>query len=130
MRSDAREAAFQIVFASLFGGDSGESFRKKLYRKSKLSEEEISFAEELVSLTEEHAEELGKKLAEKVTRFAEYRIFPVDRAIMLVALAEIFYMSDVPPVVSVSEAAALARKYSAETSATFVNGVLGGFINA
>lgn len=129
MRSDAREAAFQIVFASLFGGDSGEGFRKKLYKKFKLNAEETAFAESLVSLAEEHGEELKGKLAEKVTRFADYRIFPVDRAIMLVALAEIFYVEEVPPVVSVSEAAALARKYSAETSANFVNGVLGGFIN-
>ncbi len=129
MRSDAREAAFQIVFASLFGGDSGENFRKKLYKKFQLSEEESAFAETLVTLAEEHAEELNGKLEEKVTRFAGYRIFPVDRAVMLVALTEIFYLEDVPPVVSVSEAAALARKYSAETSASFVNGVLGGFIN-
>ena len=49
---------------------------------------------------------------------------------MLVALAEILYCQDVPPVVSVSEAAALARKYSTENSAGFVNGVLGGFINS
>ena len=48
---------------------------------------------------------------------------------MLVALAEIRYLDDVPPVVSVSEATAIARKYSTEKSADFVNGVLGGFIN-
>ena len=35
----------------------------------------------------------------------------------------------IPPVVSVSEAANLARKYSTERSADFVNGVLGGIIN-
>ncbi len=128
MRSDAREAAFRIVFASLFGGDSGEVFRKKVYQQFKLNEEETAFAAKLVELTETHSEELGQKLAEKVTRFAEYRIFPVDRAVMLVALAEIFYLEEVPPIVSVSEATALARKYSAETSANFVNGVLGGFL--
>ncbi len=129
MRSDAREAAFRIVFASLFGGDCNERFRTKIYKKAELSEEESAFAEQLVSLVFAHGEELKSRLSEKVTRFAEYRIFPVDRAIMLVALAEIFYVDEVPPVVSVSEAAALARKYSAETSANFVNGVLGGFIN-
>ena len=39
------------------------------------------------------------------------------------------YFDDIPPVVSVSEAAGLARKYSTETSADFVNGVLSGVIN-
>ena len=129
MRSDAREAAFQIVFASLFGGDCDGRFRAKIYKKNELNEEEAAFAEQLVSLVREHESELKAKLSEKVTRFAEYRIFPVDRAILLIALAEIFYMEDIPPVVSVNEAVAIARKYSAESSVGFVNGVLGGFIN-
>ena len=82
-----------------------------------------------MALVEEHREELSAILSEKVTRYAEYRIFTVDRAILLTALAEILYCDDVPNVVSVSEAAAIARKYSTENSASFVNGVLGGVIN-
>ena len=74
-------------------------------------------------------EELSACIAERVERFADYRIYAVDKAIMLVALAEIKYFDDIPPVVSVSEAAALAKKYSTENSADFVNGVLGGVIN-
>ena len=49
---------------------------------------------------------------------------------MLVALAEIKYFDDIPPVVSVSEATNLARKYSSVNSTDFVNGLLGGIINA
>ena len=67
---------------------------------------------------------------EKVENFAEERVYPADRAVLYLALAEIKYVDDVPPVVSVSEAAALARKFSTEKSADFVNGVLGGVINA
>ena len=69
-------------------------------------------------------------IAEKVQGFAQERIYPVDKALMLVALAEINYFDEIPPVVSVSEAATLARKYSTEKSADFVNGVLGGIINS
>ena len=99
------------------------------YRKTNLNEEETRFAERLVSLVHAHRQELDALLSEKVTRFADYRIYPIDRAILLVALAEILYVEDVPPVVSASEAAALARKYSTENSAGFVNGVLAGVIN-
>lgn len=129
MRSDAREAAFKIVFATLFGGDNDAAFRASIYRKAKLNEEETQFAKTLVALTEEHRNELLAILGEKVTRYPEYRIYAVDRAVMLVALAEIKYLDDIPPVVSVSEAVALARKYSTENSAGFVNGVLAGVIN-
>ena len=57
------------------------------------------------------------------------RINPMDKCILLIAMAEISYFDNIPPVVSVSEATGLARKYSTETSADFVNGVLSGVIN-
>ena len=129
MRSDAREAAFKIIFADLFGGDGEKNFRAALYKQAHLSEEECAFAERIVDAFFRHKEELSAEIASSVTRFADYRIYPADRASLLLALAEIRYLDDVPPVVSVSEATALARKYSTERSADFVNGVLGGIIN-
>ena len=129
MRSDAREAAFKIVFASLFQDESERGFRAGIYRSAKLSEEERAFAEALADKVSENRQTLLAQITERVERFAEHRIFPVAKAIMLIALAEINYFDDIPSVVSVSEAAALARKYSTEKSADFVNGVLGGIIN-
>lgn len=129
MRSDAREAAFKIVFAGLFGGDCDSRFKAGIFKKAKLNEEETAFAARLVELSEEHREELLAVLNEKVTRFADYRIYAADKAILLIALAEILYVDEVPAIVSVSEAAALAGKYSTENSANFVNGVLAGVIN-
>lgn len=129
MRSDAREAAFKIVYASLFHDDCSERFKAGIYKRAELSDEEKEFSERLVSLAGEHREELLAVINANVTHFADYRIYPVDKAILLIALAEIKYCEEIPPVVSVSEAAGLARKYSTENSAGFVNGVLGGIIN-
>ena len=129
MRKNAREAVFKITFATLFHDDCTSGFRSATYRQEKLNDDDREFAEKLCAITTEHRAELNETLAERVRRFADYRIYPVDKAIMLVALAEIKYCDDVPPVVSVSEAAALAHKYSTETSADFVNGVLAGVIN-
>lgn len=129
MRKSAREAAFKIVFANLFHDGNGQAFRTAVYKQEKLDEEDRAFAENLVRTVEERKDELTALINERVERFAEYRIYIADKAAMLVALAEIKYFDDIPPVVSVSEATALARKYSTENSADFVNGVLGGFIN-
>lgn len=129
MRKLAREAAFKIVYANLFHDGNGKGFRAAVYKQEKLDDEDRVFAEKLVSTVEERKEELLALIGANVERFAEYRVYAVDKAIMLVALAEIKYFDDIPPVVSVSEAAALARKYSTEKSADFVNGVLGGIIN-
>ncbi|MGN0822252.1 MAG: transcription antitermination factor NusB [Candidatus Gallimonas sp.] len=128
MRSDARETAFKIIFAEQFNKEYDERFRALEY--GKLKEEDRAFALRLVRLVEENEESLSARLNERVERFAEYRIYPADRAILLIAMAEIEYCDDIPPVVSVSEAAGLARKFSTEKSANFVNGVLAGVINA
>lgn len=129
MRKLAREAAFKIVFANLFHDGNGKNFCSAIYRQEKLEDEDCAFAQRLVDVVIEHKDELLALIGERVERFADYRIYTVDKAIMLVALAEIKYFEDIPPVVSVSEAAALAQKYSTEKSADFVNGVLGGIIN-
>lgn len=130
MRSEAREAAFKVVFSELFHDGSEKTLKASVYKKANLNEEDIAFAERLISLVAEHREELLGILAEKVTRFAEYRIYPVDRAILLIALAEIKYAEDVPDIVSINEAAGLAARYSTENSASFVNGVLAGVIGS
>ncbi len=129
MRKEAREAAFKIVFAESLGGDAERS-EKDILKKANLNDDDKKFADTLVSLTREHREELLDLLDRKVTRFAQDRIYPVDKAILLIALAEILYIDDVPPIVSVNEATGLARSYSTENSAGFVNGVLAGVINA
>ena len=130
MRKSAREAAFKIVFANLFHDGNGTNFRAAVYKQEKLEEDDREFAERLVALVSEHKDELLSLIDQRVERFAEYRIYAVDKALLLVSLAEIKYFDDIPPVVSVSEATALAKKYSTEKSTDFVNGVLGGFINS
>lgn len=128
MRSDARETAFKVVFADLFNGND-EKFRRSVYKHDDLTEEDVSFAEALISCVQEHREELSNLIDENTIHYPAYRVYAADRAIMLVALAEIRYFDDIPPVVSVNEATNLARKYSTESSTEFVNGVLGGIIN-
>ncbi len=129
MRKEAREAAFKIVFADQFGGDTGAKFRSEIYKKSGLKEDDVAFAEEIVSLSRAHRDEIVDILTQKVQNYAENRIYPVDRAILMVALTEIKYIDNIPPVISVNEAVGLARVYSTEQSVSFVNGVLAGVIN-
>ena len=53
------------------------------------------------------------------------RLPAVDRAILRVAVWELFHANDVPPVVAVDEAVELAKELSTDDSPSFVNGVLG-----
>lgn len=130
MRNSAREAALNIIFAQQFNTDCIDSLKKKIYKQFGLEkDEDLLFAADLVATVEEHRAELIAGIEEACHHYRENRINPTDKSILLIAMAEIKYFDDIPPVVSVSEATGLARKYSTETSADFVNGVLSGVIN-
>ena len=130
MRNSAREAALNIIFAQQFNSDCMDSLKKKIYKQFALEkDEDLLFAADLVATVEEHRAELIAGIEEACHHYRENRINPTDKSILLIAMAEIKYFDDIPPIVSVSEATGLARKYSTETSADFVNGVLSGVIN-
>lgn len=130
MRNSAREAALTIIFAQQFNEECGETFRKNVYKQFGLTkEEDLRFAMDLVAVVEKNRNELIAGIEEACHHYRENRINPTDKSILLIAMAEIRYFDDIPPVVSVSEATGLARKYSTDTSAEFVNGVLAGVIN-
>jgi N utilization substance protein B len=48
----------------------------------------------------------------------------LDRLLLVEAMSEIYFIEDVPPKVSISEAIEIAKQYSTEESPGFVNGVL------
>jgi N utilization substance protein B len=48
----------------------------------------------------------------------------VDKNILRVAVFEMLYTQDVPPKVAIDEALELAKKFGAEESKDFVNGIL------
>lgn len=130
MRSTAREAALNIVFAQQFKTDFIDALKRKVYKQFKLDkQEDLDFANALIATVETHRAELIAGIENACHHYMENRINPTDKSILLIAMAEIKYFDDIPPVVSVSEATGLARKYSTERSADFVNGVLSGVIN-
>ncbi len=125
MRVTARETAFKVIFASNFTGEINRDTALALYRSEKLTEDDISYADKVLDLVEEHWNEYSAIIDRLSTSFPEVRIFPADRSVMLLALAEIYGFEDIPDVVSINEAANIAAKYSSEKSASFVSGILG-----
>ena len=48
----------------------------------------------------------------------------VDRNILRIAVCELLYEKDLVPAIVINEAIEIAKKYSSENGATFVNGIL------
>jgi len=126
MRSEAREAAFKILFAEQFNNENLTELQSSLVKNFKT--EDAEFTNELLTCVRAHRDELLQEIDSHILNFKQDRLYSVDKCIMLIAAAEIKYFDSIPAVVSVNEATNLANKYSTERSADFVNGVLSGFI--
>src|SRR6266478_125018 len=68
------------------------------------------------------------KIDERIRRYCENyefrRISAVDRSVLRLAIYEMLYRDDIPPVVSINEAIELAKTFGGAESGGFVNGIL------
>ena len=90
------------------------------------SEEQATrlFAEALLRGVLEHREELDDAIRKHAKNWELHRIAAVDRNILRLAIYEMRFREDIPPVVSINEAVDIAKKYSTQDSGKFVNGIL------
>lgn len=82
------------------------------------------FAESLIRGVLEHREQLDLKLQKYVRNWDMTRMAVVDRNVLRMAVYELFYREDIPPVVSLNEAIEIAKRFSTKESGKFVNGIL------
>lgn len=80
-------------------------------------------ADSLVDGVLHHKPAIDERLAKVVDNFSPERIDPVDRAILRLAVYEIFH-AGVPAKVAINEAIELAKRFGTTDSGRFVNGVL------
>ena len=122
-RPIAREAAMQLVFEQLFGGDGEAETLVDLIDYTPGANDR-AYIDAVVSGVHEHAAEIDAEISACLRGWTIQRLSRVDLAILRLSVYEMKY-GDVPVPVSINEAVELTRKYSVEESCRFVNGVLG-----
>ena len=82
------------------------------------------FAEPLIRGAIEHRDAIDEHIKKVAKNWDLHRIAAVDRNILRLAIYEMLYREDIPPVVSINEAVDIAKKFSTQDSGKFVNGIL------
>ncbi len=82
------------------------------------------FSEPLIRGVLEHRDAIDEQIKKHARNWDFHRIAAVDRNIMRLAIFEMLYRQDIPPIVSINEAVDIAKKFSTEDSGKFVNGIL------
>ncbi len=83
-----------------------------------------AFADGLVEGTLSRKKEIDAELSRVMINWSLHRLAAVDRNILRIAVYELRYRDDIPPVVTINEAIDIARKFSTADSGKFVNGIL------
>lgn len=151
LRREGREAAIQFLFHLDFqgagaheshlreaGADAladGDFWRLRLSledpddpttpsTRAPIAPKARAFAESLVRGVCGQINQLDALISRFSRNYQLSRLAVVDRNILRLAVYEILYNSEVPPVVAINEAIELAKQYGSEESGRFVNGVL------
>ena len=124
-RRIARELAVQFLYQyDLSGGPLEEALPLFWETQSEVSEDGRKFTEELIHGVVERKAPIDERIAKYTDNWDLPRIAAVDRNILRLAMYEMLFRDDIPPVVSINEAVDIAKKFSTRESGAFVNGIL------
>src|SRR5688572_15804414 len=82
------------------------------------------FAEPLIRGTIENRTRIDDEIKKYAQNWDMHRMAVVDRNVLRLAIYEMLFRDDIPPVVSINEAVDIAKKFSTQDSGKFVNGIL------
>lgn len=124
-RRENRAAAVQILYMlEANPTDDIASALSAFFAERERPREYYAFAEELVAGVLAHKEEIDAAISGSAKNWTMDRIARVDLAILRLAVFELLFRGDIPPVVSINEAIDLSKIFAGTDSRRFVNGVL------
>jgi transcription antitermination protein NusB len=128
-RRVAREKALQALYSVVIGGREPREAVSEIVGEA-ADGEQLAFVEELALGTLEYAHEADRIVGPLLEGWAIERLPTIDRLLLEMATFELHCRPETPKAVAISEAVALAKRFSTEDSGRFVNGVLSAVANA
>jgi len=125
-RSRARAWTIQVHYRWESTGAAG-SLRDALAETTatrRISPRRLPYVRRVLTELDEHLADVDRALQDALENWRLERLSTLDRAVLRVAAAEMLYLDDVPPKVSIQEAIRLSEQYGGPDSPRFVNGVL------
>jgi transcription antitermination protein NusB len=130
-RRAAREAALKSIYAVEVGRNSTQDVTRNIIKHSFPDDKDsMKFAEKLLLLTVDHADDHDQIIDEHIKNWEVHRLAIIDKLILRMAISEMLFFEEVPTKVTINEAIELAKNYSTRKSGNFVNGILDAVLNS
>lgn len=125
-RSIAREYALQILYEIDITQQKEEEVLKDFWENQLEEVDPLikEFTNFLVKGVMGNIKEIDEKISSYSQNWNLKRMAVVDRNILRLGSFELLFCNDIPPKVSINEAVELAKRFSGQEAAKFVNGIL------
>lgn len=124
-RRDGRVAALQFLFAWSLNTPKNLSDDLTTFLATQdKPREHFSFGEEIIHGVIDNQADIDGRIRGLAHNWDFDRIAKIDLAILRIAIFEMVYRKDIPPVVSINEAIDLSKEYSNLDAKRFINGIL------
>lgn len=127
-RRDGRVAAVQFLYAWSLNPPRNLAEDIRLFFEQLATTEKprdhYHYAEELIGGAITQQAEVDGRIRQLAHNWEFDRIARIDLAILRMAIYEMLYRKDIPPIVSINEAIDLSKQFSTADSKRFVNGIL------
>lgn len=126
-RREAREQAFWIVFENMFNNESVSSISRmaETYRDIKI----IPFGKKIAKYAVENQNQIDEIINKYSQRWSLDRISKISLAILKIAIAEILFINDVLPKITVNEVVEISKKYVDKDESGYIYGLLMAFVD-
>ena len=128
LRRKSRIAALQTLYEIDLSHHNPDAILKRLVQDKHLPQETAVFAQELITGTLNNKQAIDEVIEKYASTFPIEQIAPIDKNILRLAIFEILFDNNVPVKAAINEAIELAKSFGSNTSAKFINGVLGSIV--
>ncbi len=122
-RTNARETAVQALYQWQITGQNLNQIELEFIQEQRLKNVQKSYFVELFHGVPKQLDVIDQALTEFVDRPVE-KIDPVERAILRMSVYELLNRLDVPYRVIINEGVNLAKRFGADQSHKYINGIL------
>ena len=124
IRRRAREIALQVLYQLEVGQGDTRSVLDLYWENFRPSPKAREFCQRLIEGIRRSQDQIDPLIEENSENWTLRRMAVVDRNILRLATFELLHCPDIPFKVTLNEAIELAKKFGAEDSSAFINGIL------
>lgn len=132
-RTRARGWVVQSLYAWESRGGGQETLVpvfQSISEEMSMSHRNRFYAEVLIRILARKLDEIDQVIRDNLENWTFARLSVLDRNILRIGVAELLWVDDVPPAVTIREMLRLAERYGTPESPRFINGVLDAVVDA